>query len=158
MAFHRCCIAAGFVVSTVLVRAKELVTAAVYLHLAYMGAGSALGGRRIAAAIRMDHSTILVGLGTITGNFGSTLTVTAVAMDMVAVPLHRDTTTLHGTFVSAGIFAVLAADMQALHNGIAILAMYMGAGRSRTAFGIVALRRMYRVMLAEVIRFGGKCR
>ena len=151
MAFHRCCIAAGFVVSTVLVRAKELVTAAVYLHLAYMGAGSALGGRRIAAAIRMDHSTILVGLGTITGNFGSTLTVTAVSMDMVAIQQPGDAAVFHGAFMGAGIITLVTMGMQALHNGIAILAMYMGAGRSRTAFGIVALRRMYRVMLAEVV-------
>ena len=51
--FHCFCIAAGIVMSAVLMGAKELVAAivAVYLHLAYMGAGSTLGGRGITAGI-----------------------------------------------------------------------------------------------------------
>ena len=51
--FHCFCIAAGIVMSAVLMGAEELVAAivTVYLHLAYMGAGSTLGGRGITAGI-----------------------------------------------------------------------------------------------------------
>ena len=145
MRFYCGRIAAGFVMSAILMGAQELVAAAVYLHLAHMGAGGSLGGGGIAAGFVMLmaagltlHSFRIAAvfiMDMAAGNLVGPLAVAAAAMDMVAVPLHRD-------------IAVFL-------DGIAIRTMLMGAGRSRTARGIRTRRRVDRVMFTEAVRLCG---
>lgn len=187
--FHCFCIAAGIVMAAVLVGAKELVAAivAVYLHLAYMGAGSTLGGRGITAGIitggmsaglTLNRCHVAAVPGVVTfgvslsigaggtchgfyiaaalvmdmtaGNFSGSLAVAAVTMDMAAIQLHGDAAVIYSAFmgaVSTICSAALVMLMDAHYDGIAILAMLMGAGTTCAALAIAALGCMLSMML-----------
>ena len=121
--FHCFCIAAGIVMSAAAMGAKELVAAivAVYLHLAYMGAGSTLGGRGITAGIITDgmsagltlnrcHVAAVPGVVTFGVSLGIGTRVTyhgfyiaAVSMDMTA-----------GNFSGSLAVAAVTMDMAAI--------------------------------------------
>lgn len=131
LGFHCCNMAADIVMAAAAMGAEELVAAivAVYLHLAYMGAGSTSSSRGIAAGIitggmsaRLTLNrchvaavprvvTFRVSLGIGAGGTCHGFCIAAVAMDMVAIQLHGDAPVIYGAFMVAAISTFFAAGM-----------------------------------------------